>query len=203
MSITIGYRIPYLSSDTVDPASALATTSQWETKTVLRLFHLKAKGDTSPKVGHVKMRYRCQAKNTAQLHTLGSHDEAVDEQIFATPVLDPYRKDLLPYHGGGPALEAFVYALLLAVALGQITPACIGAQHPQQGVDEKPVVCAALRPGSPALPSSRSCRRLHWASRGSHWLGAELALDDPKQVLQLGPDAGLHKFELVHDRTHG
>src|SRR3954452_7774641 len=66
----------------------------------------------------------------------------IKHQILVVRIARQALKDPLPDPLLGPAREALMHALPLAVALRKVAPACPRAQHPQDRVDEQPVVLA-------------------------------------------------------------
>lgn len=79
-----------------------------------------------------------------------ANDGAVYQQVLAAPILDQHGKHLLPDPGGGPAREALVHSLVLAVALRQTAPARTREQHPEHAIDEGKFVYATA-PRGPML----------------------------------------------------
>ena len=69
-----------------------------------------------------------------------SHDGRVDHQILVLLVADQLGEDTLPDPGPRPAHEPRMHALVLAIALRQIVPPGSRSQHPQNSIDELPVI---------------------------------------------------------------
>jgi len=91
---------------------------------------------------------------------------AVEHQVGVVAILDQLGEHPLPDTGLGPAGEAGVDALPLAVALGRS-----GQCAPDRRTHKTPFtnnrLSAAVRPGSPALPGSSGPIRDHCASFNS------------------------------------
>ena len=80
-------------------------------------------------------------------------------------IVGEHREHPFPYAGLGPACEALVDGLPLAVSLGQVVPVCAGAQDPENAVDEQAVVLARSGRDRSLLPGSMPAIRPHcWAS---------------------------------------
>lgn len=71
---------------------------------------------------------------------VGTHDQAIDNQVLVVAVASEQGEDALPYAGTRPAGEALVHGLVLAIALGQVGPSRTRVQDPQGTVDKQPVI---------------------------------------------------------------
>lgn len=74
---------------------------------------------------------------------MDAHQGRVEHQVFVVAVLDQLGEHLLPHAGLGPAGEAGMDALPLAVAFGQMLPERAGTKNSQNAIYEQTVISAA------------------------------------------------------------
>lgn len=74
---------------------------------------------------------------------MGANQSGVEHEILVLAIGGQNLEDPLPYAGLGPAREAGMDGLPLAVSFRQIVPVGTRAQNPQNAVDEQTVILAA------------------------------------------------------------
>jgi hypothetical protein len=71
---------------------------------------------------------------------VGAHQREVERDIIVVRIVDEGIEHLFPDPGLGPAGEALMQGLPLAVTLRQVMPVRAGSQHPQDAVHEGQIV---------------------------------------------------------------
>ena len=69
-----------------------------------------------------------------------ANDRAVDENILEIGILRERVEQALPDARALPTCEALIDTVPVAEHLGQVTPRRTGAEHPQDGFHERPIV---------------------------------------------------------------
>src|SRR5579862_3790479 len=71
---------------------------------------------------------------------VGANQSGVEHEVLILAIFDESLEDTLPHAALGPAREAGVDALPLAVSFRQVVPVRARTQHPQNGIHEQAVI---------------------------------------------------------------